>query len=49
MLLIDAERDGVMRECLNFAMEYWPMVVFVPSILVLIAVLALITRIVEDD
>lgn len=38
-----------MSPTMKFVLDYWPMVVFVPSILVLIAVLAIITRIVDDD
>jgi len=34
---------------MEFVLHYWPMVVFVPALLVLIAVLATVTRLIDRD
>jgi hypothetical protein len=34
---------------MELVLDYWPMLVFVPALLVLIATLALITRLVDRD
>ncbi len=33
----------------EFVLDYWPMMLFVPSLLVLIAILALVTRVIDRD
>jgi hypothetical protein len=33
----------------EFVLDYWPMLLFVPSLLVLVAILALVTRVLDRD
>ncbi len=34
---------------MEFVLDYWPMLLFVPSLLVLVAILALVTRVLDRD
>jgi hypothetical protein len=33
----------------EFLLDYWPIALFVPSLLVLIAILAVVTRVIDRD